>query len=247
MAAAGFYFQFGNYKHAVAETEIDFQRRAVASDTGEIIYVTTSIDIQGTLIAATQTALHKAIGQLQDAYATGGKDAILRFPNGSATHIKLLTADCLGGVRVTMPPSFPSNRDGSYTTWINYRLQLEGDVFVEATENTIAFSETTVFSGGGPEYGHLRPLNAPPIKVMLRSHSVFRCVQSGQAEGLLYRPTMPAPLFPDALMKAPEQRLTSPKRRGFGDDLTLMRFQTAWTYEFESASPLIGRPHSWTV
>jgi hypothetical protein len=52
-------------------------------------------------------------------------------------------------------------------------------------------------------------------------------------------------LWPAALVEAGTFQSASPRRRGSGAALAFTDFPISWTYRFESALPLIGRPNVW--
>lgn len=236
---------YGDFRHDDGEVQVSLVKTPEVAQTGEPFGIRWRFDLQGVLIRSTQAALHQRIGEMQAAYAFENQDCGLRFSNGSLTHIILNADACIGGLRVTSPPSFPSNEDGAYGRYIAYSISLEGIVARTVSTDTLSFRETVEFSGGGAVRDMMEPLNAPPVDVLLRSHSAYRAVQSGEAVGLYSYPVVPRALWPRALNKTPDISRSSPTRKGFGANITYTDYPVSWRYEFSSKTPLTGSPNAW--
>ena len=91
--------------------------------------------------------------------------------------------------------------------------------------------------GGTPRVIFHEDINgALPIKEVTVPRTTFKATQSGQAIGYLGYPPLPPPLFPDDVVGDPVETYT-PAVDG------VKEWTVAWQYSFESATPLVGRPH----
>lgn len=245
--ADGMYVTWGGYEHDSGEVQINWRGSALQAATGEVYAQRRTIDLFGVLQASSQTALHAKIGELLEAYSEPGRDLTLRFANGTPSHLSLKSAECIGGTRVVGPVSFPSNRDGAYAVSIEYTVSVEGDLAGEISTNTLSFSETLTFSGGGPLEGYLEPRNARPVRQLLSQFSVYRATQSGTAVGLYRYPLVPAAIWPGKAVRQPKVVPVSPRRQGSGNDVIYTDFAVSWEYEFASEDPLVGTPTRWAI
>jgi hypothetical protein len=84
-------------------------------------------------------------------------------------------------------------------------------------------------------------LNTPPQKQKIYTYSTYSATQRGEVVGYRAYPQVPNAIFPNALMKAPVIERQSPRRRGNGYE----EFPVSYTYEFQSATPLVGKPNVW--
>lgn len=200
-------------------------------------------NIQGFLDGDTQAAITTACNSLIDAFAVDGRDLTLLDNQGAAART-LRTALSLGGTRVVRPPSFP---EGGLTKaeyapggWRTFDLAVEAEYHLTGIA-VIAFDETITFSGGGPEIAHLRTTRGPPQKQILNEQIEYRAVQKGTATGHVTYPTAPPPIWPGALKETPELIAHTPKRKGN----SYHSYMIEWSYTFESATRLSGRPTLW--
>jgi hypothetical protein len=202
--------------------------------------------LQGALVADSESAMDAAYAALAAAYYDG-RDLALVFTAGGDTTLLLETASCNGGTKVTRGPSLPEMRNAAYTAYLPYAITVEGEI--EATgRNTdlLSFTETIQRSGGGPRYAMRETLNSLPIRQQVRRSTIYRVTQSGTAVGLYSYPQVPPPLFPAALLEAPVVTLVSPKRRGGAiNSRTYTEFAVQWSYSYESAGPMAGSPTLW--
>lgn len=242
------FVQYGNYQHDPGEVELQVQQTVQETEAGTPYSVLTRFSLSGMLVGSGLADMNAKVAALAAAYSQNGYDLGLMDDFGAPTHLVLLSANCLGGSRVTVRPSFPDLRRAAMVTFVPYQIELEGEVLVaDRPTDLLEFTESISRSGGGPRFGFLEPLNGAPIKQQLKKKTVYRATQRGRGLGLLARPTVPRPIWPAALMESPTIETGSPRRRGFGADLVYTRFPVSWSYEFQSAVPLIGDPNAWGV
>lgn len=234
--------QYGSYTHAEGEVAIARQLEPVRDQSGTLRATVHRYNLQGVLTADSESAMDTAVSNLIAAYVDGS-DLALLFTVGGNTQLALASSDCIGGTRVTRPPEFPDMRGAGYTAYLPYAITVEGEIAASSSADTVgllSYSETVQYSGGGPRYAHRETLQGAPIKQQVRRQTINRMTQSGEAVGYIGYPTPPPPLFAGALVESPQITLVSPRWRG-GRGYT--EYRVAWSYVFESASPLLAAPN----
>lgn len=240
------YIQYGSHAHAPGEIQLSVSKQTLFTEAQTPYAVRERWDMQGMLVGDSQSDINAQVSTLLTAYSKHGEDIALKLSEGGDSHLKMRSRDCIGGTRVVVPPTFPSNVDAAYVTFLPYTIAVEGDVaMTDLPTALLAFSETITKSGGGPRFGLLEPLIGAPVRQLLKRQTIFRATQQGTATGLYARPTAPLPLWPNALKESPRIELRSPKVRGSGSSLTFTEYTISWQYEFESSQPLLGSPHTW--
>lgn len=236
---------WGNYSHEDGEVSLSVQATVELNAAQAVKWVRKVFQISGYLVADTSTEMKTRALALESAYAQNGRD--LKLKDGAlTTHLTLLNADCYGGTRITQRPSFPDLSNAALVTFLPYQITVEGLVADANALSTVAFEERIARSGGGPRKGFLEPLTGEPIEQLLKKRTVYKVTQSGSAVGLNGYPTPPIPLWPSALMEAPDIQQQAPRRIGDGAASSYTEFGITWTYRFESRTPLIGTPNVWT-
>jgi hypothetical protein len=179
------------------------------------------------------TAMTRSIEALEAAFATNYQDVKLLYPDGSRSAHELLNDETLGGVLVVQKPQYPDDSSSQ---------MVAATVLVDDPQTLLKeFTEELMTEGGGARYGHLEPLIGFPIKQLRKRNTIYRAVQSGRAVGILGYPSVPLPLFPSALIQAPTIVQVAPRLIG----QAYTDFGISWVYQYESASPLRGRPTTW--
>lgn len=232
--------RFGPYSHDDQEVKLAIDRQSLLTSAGVPYAYTESWTIEGMLIGDDVADITTKIKALELAYKRRNVDAVLLDSTTQTAH-KLIDANCLGGIRVVAPPSFPEGGNAEYTTWRTYRIVLEADVPVnegDPATQVLSWRETVETSGGGPLYAWTTPINGIPQRQVVRARTTYRATQSGQAVGYTAYPTPSAPLWPGSLMERPRIQRQSPQRRG--NDF--QEFAISWSYVFESSSQMSGVP-----
>lgn len=238
---------YGGFHHPDGEVELSITSEMEYSENNaQVVAILKTWAMSGVIIADGQAAITSALRARVNAYNTNGRDLRLLGTNNARTPLELLSANCIGGTKV-VNRGFPDNRNGAYSTFLNYSVTVQGREAVTLSSGILTWSQTVRRAGGGPRFGHLEPLVGNPIKQTLKRRTVYRVIQSGSASGMFGYPTAPNPMWPTALVEAPETEVGTPIRRGFGGDTEYTEFPISWSYRFESATPLVGIPAAWSV
>lgn len=241
---AGIFAKYRNYSHAVGEAGIAITRDTKFSADGIEEHVTTRWDYTGVLIAADQATLITEIRALESAYEQHGGEAYIMDDTNILHSLK--SSQAIGGVRVVRKPSFTEFVGAEGQTQRTYNLALEADIITAASDagsGIVEWEETLSFSGGGPRWVYLPVLNGQPQKQTTHQATTYKAVQSGRAVGLSGYPTVPRPIWPQALHQDQSgSQISSPVKVGSGAAATSRRYPVSWTYVFESTEPLIGTP-----
>jgi hypothetical protein len=196
--------------------------------------------MRGMLEGSTVAEITTAIQTLEAAYSTNGRDLILYQSDGTTeTAHKILSAQTMGGTRVTKLPSYPSGEGAEYATFRRYEIVVEADYAVW-DQNLVAWIETVSYRGRGGEVWRLMPvLVGPWPRQTLHTNSPYSAVQRGRAVGQFSYPVAPPPLWPlDEHRDAGGGEYSGPRRHGN----TFTDYETTWEYTFESNNPLVGFP-----
>ena len=239
--------KWGNYSYSLYAAGLTISSVAELNDAQEPvryvdrIRVTTHLKNPGT----TRAQMNSAVQAFKSAHRASGYNLILYQPDGTTptTHAWYSNA-CLGGVRVVGQPSFPEYEGAEAINYRTITVEFEAIQAIPGRRSNLrSFNESLRFSGGGPRIGFLEPLNGPPIKQQLKAATLFMVTQQGQAVGLIDYPSLPPPIWPQALLEAPDIGDGGCQRVGndFSD------FAISWLYRFGSASPLVGRATRWAI
>lgn len=230
--------KYRTYPHDQGEVSIVIAKRAIETPTGIRIGHTENWSINGILHADDQAALTIALAALQAAYSTNGGDIGLYLDDGTTVTAHYINnQDTRGGVRVK-DFNYPVGDGAEYSTFRSYQIQIEAEIAL--TLNAIKeWTESLTFTGGGPRFVMLQPLNGPPIRQLVADQTPYQVSQSGAAVGYGSPPPFPAPLFSFAEHRdRRRQTIGTPQfRNGQFTD-----FPISWSYEFESGTPLLGLP-----
>jgi len=239
------YLKYGSYQHASGETAVVITKQGLFTDTGIARGVRERWDIQGRLQAASPAAVTTALNALAAAYAVQGLDIGFYEDDNTPTSHFIDSSATNGGVRVVSPPSFPQGRGAEYSTFRTYTLSVEAE-WLAADQTLLNWRETLRFTGGGPQFAFLQPITGVPVKQVLRQATTYKATQSGEAVGFQSYPSPPGPIWPTAEHVQQRQiHYELPRRMGKTGLATLTDYKISWSYEFESATPLLGLPSGW--
>lgn len=240
------YLRYGTYTHRLGEPTVAIHKETIRTDAGQAYAVRELWSITGLLVdqAGNPLTMRSKIAELEAAYAEDYRDIVILLPDGQteSTH-KIVSRNTIGGVQVVQRPSFPEGGGAQGVTLRTFAVTVEALVRLDVGPVILAFRELLRFSGGGPRYGHLETLTGLPDRQRLRRMTVYHATQQGHAVGLGAQPAVPLAIWPAAQICAPTIEPGSPQRRGAG----YYEFPIAWSYQFESAVRLVGRPHVWTT
>lgn len=240
------YVKFGSYKHDVGECELNLSREILETDARTPYAEVWRADISGMLLADNQASMDQKVEALLRAYSKANQDFVLYLSDGTPSYINMRSRNAIGGVRVVRGPSFPSNRNAAYVTYLPYSIALEAEFpFAQRADALRSFQERIVRSGGGPKFSLTETLNTRPIPQRNKVATIYHATQSGNAVGLYAMPTVPAPIWPQWLVEAPKIEVGSPKRIGTGRSKGYTDFTVSWQYTFQSVTPLYGYPTRW--
>jgi hypothetical protein len=240
------YLKYGTYRHADNEVSVVISKEGLFTS-GLSRGVRERWSIAGRLQAADQAGLTAAIDALAAAYSVQGQDVAFYRDNDQPTSHAISSAATNGGVRVVVPPSFPEGKGAEYSTFRNYTIVLEAEL-LDPSATLVSWHESLSFSGGGPQFAFLEPINGLPQKQLLKQFTTFRAAQAGEAVGYLGYPVPPPPLWPDAEHAGARQiRYELPQRMGPPGRPVYTHFKVSWSYSFEDAGPLVGLPTAWPI
>ena len=234
--------KYGNYLHANGEVALNITKSTIFGPDQIPQSIQESWIIEGKLLPTETQSVNSLVAGLSDAYSYDGLDLALLDVDGSSTSLYLNSRDCTGGTQVTMHPSFPTSRDAALITNMPYKIVVRGSIPIISSGRNgyiVSWRETVQRSGGGPKFAFTETLYGRPIPQRLRRYTTFHTTQVGSAVGRFSYPIIPPPIWPSALVEAPNIIELSPKRRAQGD---YENYEVQWRYRFESAIPLIGGP-----
>jgi hypothetical protein len=190
--------------------------------------------------------MNAKISALINGYAFNGRDFKLLDENGVVQRLSVLSSATLGGVMITKPPSFPSNKDAAHVTFMPYEISLAAELPITSLVTAlVSFTETLSFSGGGPVYEYLETRVGPPQRQLATQQSICTATQEGSAVGLYDTPRVPAAIWPYALVRSPQINSVGGRLVGGGPNFRYMYKGVRWRYEFKGPTPFFGTPHHW--
>lgn len=238
------YVKYGSHQHASGECHVGIARQGLRSDHGILYAIRETWTITGMLIGANSAALTTSIAALEAAYSLDTGDLYLYEDTGTATAHSLLSADTIGGTRVTQHPSFPTGSGAEYATHRTYVIVVEGDRYTGA--DLLSFNEQITFTGGGMEWGFLPVLNGTPPRQIFREQTPYKAIQTGHSTHLTRYPVPPGPMWPGAEHVTQRQiTYNGPMRTGLGGFVQFIGYGVQWSYTFEDTSGFAGSPHTW--
>jgi hypothetical protein len=243
-------FRYGSYTHPAGRAGVTVQRQALRNEAEQYMGFTETWDVNLQLISRQSTeaaaradikAQHEAVAaQLYD-----DRDATVFFPNGTTrSHLYRPVSSTTGGIQVDNYSPAPNDYQGaSGVTYSSLTFTLR--CVVPAANSRlmlVSFEETVEVSPAGRKIGHLETKIGIAQPQTLRQHQIWRYRQTGSAVGFHVRPSVPPPIWPGNLVNsAPQVTFGHPKRI----KNAYINWPISWSYDFESALPLIGVPHIW--
>lgn len=235
--------RYGSYVHPYGTTTYSVQRQTVFNARRAPHMEAQKVSIQGLVHGDNPTDLANNFATLSAAYDQTGVDFSIQVDGTDMPVFTLFDSNVLGGIRVTQKPSIPATSGGAHLKYLPFQVELEAMVpYVSSAFALLSFQETLSFSGGGPVTSMIEALYGPPQKQQTREQSVYRCTQSGNAVAMFGLPYIPDPIFGIAnLVRGGDSS------RGGGDPWTATSYgrSASWSYQYESATPLVGLPNEW--
>jgi hypothetical protein len=229
--------KYGTYTHADNEVTLVISQRSTFNEVGARSGYVANWSIRGILQASTEANLRTAIVALEAAYGVDGRDLVLYSSDGTSVRHSMYNTGSRQGVRI-LDLSYPTGDGSEYTTFRTYQITAEAEYNNDL--GILSYTESYTFGGGGQQKVVIPTLYGPPIEQLVRQQTPYTCQQQGTAVGVATWPSVPNPAFPSAEHRD-RRRVTyqSPTRLGqYGNQM----YSVQWAYEFESPSPLSGRP-----
>lgn len=235
------YIAYGNYAFTAGTVEVAITKRVKRNPRGFRESVMHTWNLRGRLEGANIDAVTAAIAALETAFDRDGRNIGLYEDDGTVTAHYLASNSCLGGTRV-VSLDYPDGKGAQYTTFRDFAIVVEGEILVTAGSEASKiwdWQERITLSGGGPRFVFAQPIRGKPVRYTVCERTTFKAQQSGSATGRGIYPPFPPPMFPaHEHTDARVQERSSPQEQQ-GDYAS---FGISWSYSFESADPLIGKP-----
>jgi hypothetical protein len=237
------YLKIGSYQHPLNEAALVISKTTLLTSAQIPYAVRNRWDITGYLQAADQPSLTTAIQALEAAYSIQGQDVGLYLDDNTPTAHRLISANCIGGVRIPSPPSYPDGSGAEYTTFRHFRIGIEAET-ATATAFLKDWVEVLNFTGtGGPRVVWMEIRNGPPQQQVVSEQTANEVTQTGRGVGYLTYPIPARPIWPNAELQ--EHRKISyklPNTIGSGAARRLTDWEVTWSYTFKSDQQLSGAP-----
>lgn len=239
------FIKIGTYSHPANEVdEIFVSQRIVRNRRNRRQYVTKTLTLGGTLIpdqtTISQATIKSAIQELESAYSRDGKSVGLYHDDGTESPHVLKSGESMSGVRI-ISLEYPEATGAEYAVQRSFRIIVEADFLDAKFDELVSWQESLSFVGDcGPKDVFKLTLNGPPQKQTVHQRTTQFVTQQGSAIGFRGYPTVPAALFPAAAKREQIRKdYGTPEYNGDA----LINWPVSWSYVFESAVPLTGRPN----
>lgn len=183
-------------------------------------------------------------GLVTDGTAAQENDLVVFNDDGSATDHEARSARTFSGVRCTSL-TWLDKPGAQFLTHRLYAATFAWETTLGSPFVLMDFAEGYTYSGGTPVIVVHEPINTGPVAQKTVPERGYHATQSGQAVGAYGRPDLARiapPLFPAAMT---DRRITQRSAERCG--LKYRNFGVQWSYEFASATPLVGLPNAWAV
>lgn len=229
MAALGWYFQYGGYRHGNAECSYNEERRTVFSHEKVPIYDSVRWDIHGLLMRDNAAALKAAEIAMMDAYRLDGQDAGFYAVGDAATAHVVTSASTIRGVRVARRPFFPDSKGAEGVLWRNYGITLEWEEPLNQGQVLLSCERSVrVIGNGGANWDIVPGVKGEPVVMPKTQGSKVTIVQSGRSVGRDYYPLPDTPLW----MREPPLHGPSMMAERYVVPGPSLERVTVWSYTF---------------
>ena len=171
-------------------------------------------------------------------------DLIVYNDDGSRTDHAAVSDATFSGVRCTSL-TWLDKPGAQFLTHRLFSVSFEWETLLGSEFALMTFSEKLTLSGGPPTIVVHEPINGRPYAQVTVPETGYRATQSGSAVGAYARPDIDviAPLaFPVALTR---RNVTYDSAERVG--VKYRNYAVQWSFEFASATPLVGLPNEWAV
>lgn len=237
----------GTFTHRINECGLKISRTPEFDGAGTIWGWRERWDISARILneSADPTDIDAVITSIEAVYATELSYIALLHDDDSPTSHEIEVANTIGGIRVVVPPIFPTNGRSEYVTYRTYQVAVEM-IVPKRTGSTLVYDlkESIDFKLGGAVYGFLEANEGPAVKQQIRTARPYYATQSGVITGVNAFVDIPDPIWPSDQLQPVQQTSSSGRKVGNANEGYIL-FATNYRYEFGSTSALIGNPTSW--
>ena len=236
------YFTFQGYQSEDNSAIIGAKTQIIKAG-GQMVAQMASLEVKGYVYGSSQQTVSDAMNTLETALARPYGDFLFYQDDGAVSATNLYNGSSLSGVTVTDGPNWLLDaRGANYVRQNEYTFTVSAEYPISTNKRIyLNFEERISRRGGGPRRRVKECLNKLPQRQQVRAYTVYEAVQEGNAQGYLFQPPLPPPIWPQHLMENPDTVEATPKREGKG----LKDFYISWKYFFQSATPLTGSPNIW--
>lgn len=208
--------------------------------------VNNSVNLEGKVRNArlgNSESMDAGIYDLQAAYSIPGQNFGLLHDNGNRSAAYWYNSDTIGGIK-PKTFAFPNYQGGEYAAFRKFQISVQFATRFGQTPTYIKFSESLSIEGGGESFDVKEVNFGPGVRQRLRTHTKCTATQSGSAVGRNNFPTIPDPIWPQALKG--EVKITkkiTPRGSNRLRNVVLEECEITWQYEYVWPTRLDGIPH----
>jgi len=198
--------------------------------------------MRGKIVRNLQSDIWAEYTAIQNALYVDGSNA-----GFNGTPFQLGGQNALGGCRVTNPVSHEGLAGAEGITYLRYTFGLEADFLWSKAQDVLNFNEQISFTDnlGLPIYVERIPAIGLPLLQQVTQASWYKATQSGILEQSGPNPTPMAPIFGLNLLQTSGNAASNVVTRS---PTTIkgypIKYGITWSYNFISATPLIGSPNA---
>ena len=243
------FLSYGTYKHPPGECAVSIDRATIENAAHVPIEIHEVWTINGMLTSLIGPYdIDQQISALKAAYSQNDQDLILYLPDGvTPSSTAMISANSLGGVRVTQQPSFPRGENAERVTFYHYTIRVEAGFPIGLQNILVDYHESLKFRGGLPLVGYLEPAVGLAEPQTWKQTTTYKASQEGSATGYLFTPQVGLdvgiPIWPANIVGVPEFDQEAAEREGSA----YKNIKVTWHYDFESITPLVGSPTPWPL
>jgi hypothetical protein len=235
--------RIGTYFFDQNATEVTSSAELKFNEGGQPYSQLVSLDVAGFLSGTSQADLTQKASALTNVLSTPFQDVVLLQDSGSPSQTGLLNATSLTGVRF-YGPHFDRAQGAEYATLRHFSFRATAEYAAPGSASLLlSWTETLELSGGGPLRTVLTAVAGPMQEQQVYPATPYEARQTGAIVGYQAYPPAPAPIFPAKLRQSGNFSRTSPRRKGRPG--AYEGYAVRYSYEFVSATPLIGLPRLW--
>jgi len=201
---------------------------------GRYVFSTTSLSMEGTIIATGQDNITAACIALELAYSYPGNKWEFLKDDGVLSAHSISSTNLLGYITATV--GWPNSLNNEYATQRSFTLNLTAKHLLGAGE-VLSYKESFSITGDGTSRRRVtESTTGYPVKQTLANRTGYRAVQQGEAIGSTLRPSAPLPFLTSPILDGD----LSSKEAFSGDRFLSMQVMPGirWNYVFSSPNPI---------